>query len=369
MNSPGTSGPAEDGLTINTELPLFIEPSYYGDSLKDPVYQLYSCGRSKRFLLSLDDIMTNLFNHRRDNIIGGLPNLEVLIETIGIRRRVLLLEDVLFLTGGRPDLDALFLQHRIMLTTFMHKLRLILYALRRHHSQNQGDERVQWAVNFVVTEFHTAYDDFSPTMLSYNILVQEAFTWGEQTNSIPDLITPYLEYDIYRLPSSEVVGLLVQCKAELLSLKNKRTDWPYVPPTRYIEEINFFLENFPIQYWTQEYILFFLNKIKQMLQNYYQEEMIKELNIHLYMDIIHQRDILKETIRYMSNIQAFYRYFLQEEFRKIHHVTPKDYLFGAFNDLLNHEQKYRSALQQGIIKIAQTQPTERLSRDKQPGFQ
>lgn len=53
-------------------------------------------------------------------------------------------------------------------------------------------------------------------------------------------------------------------------------DSPPVRPSGYFQDLTKFLEEFPIQHWTQEYIILILKKIKLQIQNYYMEDFCRQ---------------------------------------------------------------------------------------------
>lgn len=344
---PETSGNAQFRSSISdpiTELPIYEEIPYYENSMEDPIYQIYTDARSVLHLQSLDRNMMDLQRFFRKSPIT-LPNIDVIIDLIGDRRRAFLLEDILFSTRQRRDLDIIFLEHRIILTTFLHRVRLIVTTLRQFFSQDQNNPRVSIAIFHVREEFLAAYAQLCSCMPEYNAIFQEAMVHADQQGFLARPVRPYLDFSILpKQPHPEAIELMTQCKTQLRALLDAMIDPSYADPPNYFRDLTKFLEEFPVQHWTQEYIIFILKKIKTEIENYNLETFLRKIDPRLYTTIVEHRALLREICLCMQTIQSHHRYFLWEEFKNVHSATAQTYFVEAFNKFRNHEQNYEAAI-------------------------
>lgn len=200
VDVPGTSSSAQirdPFMDPFTELPIFVEIPFYEDSTQDPVYQLYGdYPRSSRYLESLDTDIKELRKYIHEHGSEELfPNVGIIVNNLAQRRRTLLLEDILYSTQGRPDLDILFLEQRIVLTTFMHQMRILRRAINHYSLLDRSNPRVMFAIEGLLAEFHAAYANFAPSIAVHLATFQEALTYGIQYGLVPRPVRPYLDLD------------------------------------------------------------------------------------------------------------------------------------------------------------------------------
>lgn len=111
-------------------------------------------------------------------------------------------------------------------------------------------------------------------------------------------------------------------------------------PKYYLINIQNFLDQFPFNQWTPEYIEAILEIIKIGIENYGIEEFLKELNPSLYSTYVENRKKLSEVLFILKSIQGYHRHFLWSPFVESYGMNPQDYFIGAFNEFRNFPQTY-----------------------------
>lgn len=84
----------------------------------------------------------------------------------------------------------------------------------------------------------------------------------------------------------------------------------YSSPEYYLIDIQNFLDRFPVNQWTSEYMLDILEIIKSGINNNSPEEFIKIPNPDLYSLYMENRKKLSKTLFRMKSINAYHKYFL-----------------------------------------------------------
>lgn len=133
---------------------------------------------------------------------------------------------------------------------------------------------------------------------------------------------------------------------------------PPIPPN-YLQNLENFLRDFPVQHWTPEYIIFIVQAFQTGIKNYCVEEFLKKIYSNLYTTIVEHISMLMEVYYCMQTIQSHHRNFLWGQFREVYGVTPQTYFVEPFNRFRNHKQNYEAAIQQGFIEFSQTQVDNR----------
>lgn len=369
---PGTSGSTEYGdpgydLTVGpaTDLPIYMELPYYENSSENPIYHLYMSTRSTAYLADLDSHMKNL--SRRFEIVDppgvlwydpvqGLPYLELILTTIEHRRRLVLLEDILFSTTARLDLDEIFSRHRELFLAFLNKVKSLKNIMIRIPSDRSSPNNVNAIMHILLTEYHDIYAQFAVTVSSVNAAYQEAANFVDQHDLIPEVVQPYLRLEQpYQQPDDRIIELVFQIKNALraplrIVYEIVPIDNPY--PRHYLHTIGRVVREFPIYHWTPEYIRYILETIKTSIDNYSTEEWILEINYEIYKQLSHHRELILEVYSRMKHIQAHHGYLLWQQFADLHETLPKPYFLESFYKLQRHKRKYKFAIQQGIVEFA-----------------
>lgn len=173
MNNPvGYSGTIIPGdpPTVRPHPPIFKELPHYEDSLLDPVYRVYTAARSRDYLRLLDLHIKNFQENFMDQqSVINFPNIEMVLLEVMQRRRILLLEDIFFLTNRRPDLEQIFSRHRLDLILFLRKVKIISEGYS-HFPRNSCDPRINLMVNRLFKEYISAHEIFMHSLPEHSMV-------------------------------------------------------------------------------------------------------------------------------------------------------------------------------------------------------
>lgn len=140
---------------------------------------------------NLDWHIQNLREITQDQPLGyPFPNAIVILD-IAEQRRNLLLEDILHSQLRRLNLDLIFIKHRESLINIMTRIKYVI----KYISKIQGGETL-------LRDYYTFYNKFMEFIPEYEAAFQEAVTYVNQRNLVPNSsqTIPYIWMTKYPMP-------------------------------------------------------------------------------------------------------------------------------------------------------------------------
>ena len=349
---PGTSGQAQifNPSIHLVGLPLFQEVPYFEKTWENPVYAEYSDPRSAIYIGLIDFHLERLKLNFQGPYPGfNFPHIESILDIIEERKRHLLLEDILTQEGRRPDIYDVLKRHRSLLLEFLQKLRQIKITLNKTLPDKHN------LINSLLAQYYEAYEHFCLHIPEHIASFQEAMTFANQENLIPEPVKPYLR-PIPEIPviHGDVLELQIDIREEVSNIMKLLADpsnGDATNPSYYLLNIRTLVNDFPIQQWNPEYIIMLFKIIQNTLDNYSTEEFLKDLHPYQYAIYVDHRKLIMGVYYCMQHIQGYHRHFRWAQFQEAYGTDPKGYFLVSFNRLLRAEEGYKASIQQGLIEI------------------
>lgn len=342
-----------------SDLPVFVTIPYYENSADDPIYRLYVSNLSQRYLAVLDwtikDCKKHFIQHNGSEVL--FPNLGIVLNLLAERRRTLLLEEIIAASHERPDLEARFLQTRVILSEYLTEIRRTRFMIAHFVEYTDlSSNAASQAVRRLLGLMNTAYNQLALSIPMYLQVFQEAYTYADQRGMIPPTVTPYLDLNQYFQDiDPRITDLVRDCRAEIRNLMRNMPETPACYPPGYLTALRDFVFEFPFQHWTFDYMFLVLNTTRSMIKNYLSEETICRIDVRNYGLLVKHREILIKVIERMTTILQHHKDYSWADFRLFYGKTAQNYFLETFNRMKESQKSYDAALYAGLAIFAQRQ--------------